>query len=83
MENLNLKLDVQVASKKSISNWNALFSNRVSKGAKIRNRYNQVPHLEHTLIIYVQYKRFQEKNFISFREIVRERFSTFRFRQHF
>ena len=29
------------------------------------------------------YKRFQEKNFISFREIVRERFSTFRFRQHF
>ena len=29
------------------------------------------------------YKRFQEKNFISFREVVRERFSTFRFRQHF
>ena len=28
------------------------------------------------------YKRFQEKNFISFREIVLERFSTFRFRQH-
>ena len=39
---------------------------------------------EHILIIYVQYiKRFQEKNFISFREIVRERFSTFRFREHF
>ena len=38
---------------------------------------------EHTLIMYVQYKRFQEKNFISFREIVRERLSTFRFRQHF
>ena len=39
---------------------------------------------EYTLIIYVQYiigsKR---KNFISFREIVRERFTTFRFRQHF
>ena len=28
-------------------------------------------------------KRLQEKNGISFREIVRERFSTFRFRQHF
>ena len=30
-----------------------------------------------------KYKRFPEKNFISFREIVWERFSTFRFRQHF
>ena len=39
---------------------------------------------EHTLIIYVQYiKKFQEIHFIYFREIVRERFSTFRFRQHF
>ena len=28
-------------------------------------------------------KRFKEKNFISFREIVRERFSTFRFREQF
>ena len=39
---------------------------------------------EHTSTIYVQYiKRFQEKNIISFREMVRERFSTFLFRQHF
>ena len=39
---------------------------------------------EHTLIIYVQYiKCSKRKIFISFREIVRERFSTFRFRQHF
>ena len=39
---------------------------------------------KHTLIIYVQYiKGSKRKNFISFRETVRERFSTFRFRQHF
>ena len=39
---------------------------------------------EHTLIIYVQYiKGSKRKNLISFREIVRERFSTFLFRQHF
>ena len=39
---------------------------------------------EHTLIIYVQYiKGSKRKKIISFREIVREKFSTFRFRQHF
>ena len=39
---------------------------------------------EHTLIIYVQYiKGSERKNFIYVREIVRKRFSTFRFRQHF
>ena len=39
---------------------------------------------EHTIIIYVQYtKGSKRKNFKNFREIVRERFSSFRFRQHF
>ena len=39
---------------------------------------------EQTLIIYVQYiKGSKRKNFISFREIVRKRYNTFRFRQHF
>ena len=58
--------DVQVASKKYISNWNALFSNRT--------------YFNYQCTIY---KRFQEKNFISFREIVPEGVSIFRFRQHF
>ena len=40
--------------------------------------------IEHTLIIYVQYiKGSKRKNFISFRAIVLEKVSTFRFRQHF
>ena len=39
---------------------------------------------EDTLIIYVQYiKGSKRKNFLSFRDIVRERFSIFHFRQHF
>ena len=38
---------------------------------------------EHTLFFYVQLKGSKRKNFISFSEIDRERFSTFRFRQHF
>ena len=39
---------------------------------------------EHTLIIYVQYiKGSKRKHIISFREIFRERFSIFRFSQHF
>ena len=38
---------------------------------------------EDTLIIYAQYIKGSKINFISFREIVRERFSIYRFRQHF
>ena len=53
METVNPKFDVQVASKKEISNWNALFFNRT--------------HFNYSCTIY---KRFQEKIFMSFREIV-------------
>ena len=39
---------------------------------------------EHTFIIYVQYiKGSKRKTSHPFREIVQERFSTFRYRQHF
>ena len=39
---------------------------------------------KHTLIIYVQYiKGSKRKNFLSFIEIVGEKFSTFGFRRHF
>ena len=39
---------------------------------------------EHTLIIYVQFIiGFKRKNITPFREIIRERFLTFRFRQQF
>ena len=37
----------------------------------------------HLIFLCTTYKRFREKYFISFKERVRERFSTFRFRQHF
>ena len=57
MELLTPKFDVQVATNKLLSNWNALFPNRI--------------YLNYLCSIY---KRFKEKNVISFREIVREGF---------